>query len=84
MSGEADVYAPPIIISVDLALPLYASEAPVQEFSFLVPRSPSGALQVTCYPLGSYVPIRVEGTDFSFTGVVIEADFRTSIVTVVV
>ena len=84
MSAEADVWAPSIVITVDLALPLYSSEAPVQEFSFLVPRSETGALQVTCYPLGSYVPILVEGTDFSFTGVVAEVNYRSSVVTVVI
>lgn len=84
MTSEPDVWAPPITIGVEVALPLYASEAPLQEFSFIVPRSETGALQLTCYPPGSYVQLQVEGTDFAFTGVVTEVDLRNCIVTAVI
>jgi hypothetical protein len=83
-SGEADVYAPPIVIPLETAIDLWKSELPVQEFTFIAPRSITGALQVTSYPPGSYVEISVLGTEFTFLGVVTSVDYRNSAVTVVV
>lgn len=83
-AGEADVYAPPIVIPLDTALELFKSELPVQEFTFIAPRSITGALQITSYMPGSYVEISVLGAEFTFLGVVTSVDYRNSAVTVVV